>query len=433
MRQAVVALLKAHDIPYTFVFLCGIVGAHSDSPDDPAACIISIHPSKCLPTKDAEDVAFLILDIFVQQSIDRNRILIQLTKENPVPYDGELGQHAVKRNFTPKDLEAPELYPGVSISRDDVYGTLACIATIQRPGLEETGPVSPYSLPTLAIPESPAVAAPNVKSPSVLHVQETDSMFYGRPRVIGPVVSPSAVITSTANFRGDLIRQDVALVEINDDQPQHKAVSDTLLRHMVFLHTLGYPLSDDDYVVLGVASGFSKGTVSPTQATVAVYHDDIRATETIEQVMLPHPNEKKPIPGDSGALVYNAPALQQQDLVGGNIDISSVALGMLWGGMGTSKDGRTDVKVVEYEVDVKVLKHEVDLSGLCFFTPFEAVLDKAVRPYLDRKYGAGQYGLSWSSRRGPVAAGAGAVSSSNGSGSGSDVDTVCQNLTGMGI
>lgn len=56
-----------------------------------------------------------------------------------MPYDGELGQHAVKKNFTPKDLEAPELYPGASISRDNVYGTLACIATIQRPGLEGDG------------------------------------------------------------------------------------------------------------------------------------------------------------------------------------------------------------------------------------------------------------------------------------------------------
>lgn len=202
---------------------------------------------------------------------------------------------------------------------------------------------------------------------------------------------------------------------------------------MSFLRTLSYPQSDYDYVVLGVASGFSKGTVSPTQATVAVYHDDIRATETIEQVMLPHPNEKKPIPGDSGALVYKAAALHQQDLVGGNIDIPSVAAGMLWGGMGTSKDKRTEVKVVKYEVDVKVLKYQVDLSGLCFFTPFNAVFDKAVRPYLDHKYGAGQYGLSWSSRRGPVAATAAAVSSSNGSGSGSDVDTICQNLAGMGI
>lgn len=70
--------------------------------------------------------------------------------------------------------------------------------------------------------ESPAGAAPNVKSPSVLHVQETDSMFYGRARVIGPVVFPSDVITSTTNYRGDFIRQDVALVEINDNQPQHK-------------------------------------------------------------------------------------------------------------------------------------------------------------------------------------------------------------------
>ncbi|KAK8140568.1 hypothetical protein PG984_000634 [Apiospora sp. TS-2023a] len=55
---------------------------------------------------------------------------------------------------------------------------------------------------------------------------------------------------------------------------------------------------------------------------------------------------------------------------------------------------------------------------LCFITLFDAVLEKAVQPYVNNKYGVGQYRLSWSS---------------DGSESGADIEAVSQALPGMGI
>ncbi|KAK7969359.1 hypothetical protein PG996_002204 [Apiospora saccharicola] len=57
-------------------------------------------------------------------------------------------------------------------------------------------------------------------------------------------------------------------------------------------------------------------------------------------------------------------------------------------------------------------------SRLYFITLFDAALEKAVQPYLDNKYGVGQYRLSWSS---------------DGSGTGADIEAVSQALPGMGI
>lgn len=126
-----------------------------------------------------------------------------------------------------------------------------------------------------------------------------------------------------------------------------------------------------------------------------------------EQVLISHHNQA--MCGDSGALVYKAAVLQQQQgFFDDNIDNPSVTAGMLWGGLGMSEDRR----------QVAWDRIQVNLGGLCFIIPFDAILEKALQSRLDQKYGVGQYRLSWSS---------------DGSGSGADVDAVSHALAGMGI
>ncbi|KAK8078850.1 hypothetical protein PG994_002657 [Apiospora phragmitis] len=399
LRQDVVALLKDAAVLYNLVLLCGVA---TSSPDDKvAACIIGIQsdgrPAADVLTADmVENIAYRVLSLFVPH-VGASKILVQLTKSKAQPFNHQ--------PFAYPDLETASLFPGASVSVEDRSGTFSFAVNVEPRESAGNwchciGALSGHVAADFVSGPS-AFTRQLVLSPSAPPGQATDRTYLGRAQAIGHTVM-STNFDSTAVYKDERIRQDIALVEIDGDQPPYKPVSQTLINQSEFMskHFKPGAHKPNDTVTLGAASGVTTGTRLRPKATVVLrLGANKQGTETTECVMVPT-GYAAPTYGDSGALIYRA--TEVRDNIASQPDKGD-------------KDKVTVHLTKEFPA--------VDVSKLCFFTELDAILSEVFTPYLDQKYGRDRYELNWTS----------SATTSGGAGSGADVDKLTQALGSMGM